>query len=425
MAFVQFTTSVQLYSTFYLERASKKYKSKIVLIFDEIESFAHELSSAEHWKSGNDYIEFWQTVRATQQERPGLFVYVLCGVNPTPLERHTIGSHSNPIFSGLNPMYLSPFSQLQTKEMVQTIGEYMGLTFDEEIFSRLENAYGGHPFLIRMVCSKLHEKTLHHGRPHHIETKVYLEMTEEIEDKLFPNIKQILEKLETDYPTEYILLEDIASGKQDIKQNIMQDHDEILHLLSYNIIKKDADNKYFLTIKAMEKYLQKPTSLSRNKASTTEKEQGSTPNEKDIVVEVVKEAFKAMNKKPGDTYNFGNVTGSIINIDSTLEQVTQIIGSANIEDSAKKQIIELIEQLKTELQKVSSDNKEEAEALADTAKALLDASTKESPNKATVKITAAGLTKAAENLASVTPKVLVIASSIVKTVFQLIGIPLP
>lgn len=146
-----------------------------------------------------------------------------------------------------------------------------------------------------------------------------------------------------------------------------------------------------------------------------------------------KEMVKGISNNPpqikelvmGNKYHFGDVTGSIINIDSTLEQVTQTIGSANIEDSAKKQITELIEQLKTELQKVSLDNKEEAEALADTAKALLDASTKASPNKATVKITAEGLMKAAENLASAMPKVLSIASGIVKTIFQLVGISLP
>jgi predicted transcriptional regulator len=122
----------------------------------------------------------------------------------------------------------------------------------------------------------------------------------------------------------------------------------------------------------------------------------------------------------------GPVTGSIVNIDSMLEQVTQNIGTAShVDEAAKKQLTELIEQLKTELQKAPPTKKEEAEALAEAAKALVEAGTKDQPNKTTVQITAEGLKKAAENIAGVMPTVLSIASSIVKTVFQFAGIPLP
>lgn len=128
----------------------------------------------------------------------------------------------------------------------------------------------------------------------------------------------------------------------------------------------------------------------------------------------------------GNKISFGNITGSIVNVDAMLEQVTQNIGSAsNVDEVVKKQLTELIEQLKGELQKTPPTKKEEAEALAASAKALVEAGTKAHPNKTTVQITADGLKKAAENIASATPTVLTIASGIVKTVFQLVGIPLP
>ncbi|MBL0345736.1 hypothetical protein [Candidatus Villigracilis affinis] len=121
----------------------------------------------------------------------------------------------------------------------------------------------------------------------------------------------------------------------------------------------------------------------------------------------------------GNQYSFGNITGSNINIDSTLEQVTQNIGSTkNIDETVKKQLAELIDQLKLELQKAPPMNKEDAEAIAESAKALIEASTKSQPNKTTVRITAEGLKKAAENIAGVMPTVLTIASGIVKTVVQ-------
>lgn len=128
----------------------------------------------------------------------------------------------------------------------------------------------------------------------------------------------------------------------------------------------------------------------------------------------------------GNKYNFGNVTGSIINVDSVLEQVTQNIGSApNIDEAGKKQLAELIEQLKIELQKTPVEKREDAEDLADSAKALVEAGTKEQPNKKTVQSNASRLKQAAEDIASVMPTVSIIAVSIVKTVLQLAGIPLP
>ena len=126
----------------------------------------------------------------------------------------------------------------------------------------------------------------------------------------------------------------------------------------------------------------------------------------------------------GNKISFGNVSGSIVNIDSMLEQVTQTIGSAShFDDSVKKQVKELIEQLKAELQKAPTEKKEEAEAVAESAKALVEAGAKSQPNKATVQITAEGLKKAAENIAGVMPNVLTIAGGIVKTIFQVMGIP--
>ncbi len=39
--------------------------------------------------------------------------------------------------------------------MVSTIGNYMGMRFDDEIYTYLTDDFGGHPFIIRQVCSHL------------------------------------------------------------------------------------------------------------------------------------------------------------------------------------------------------------------------------------------------------------------------------
>ena len=42
--------------------------------------------------------------------------------------------------------------------MIRTLGKIMGVKFDESLYQRLTDDYGGHPFLIRHVCSYLSQK---------------------------------------------------------------------------------------------------------------------------------------------------------------------------------------------------------------------------------------------------------------------------
>lgn len=119
-----------------------------------------------------------------------------------------------------------------------------------------------------------------------------------------------------------------------------------------------------------------------------------------------------------DTFNMsGDFRGAIFNIKSTLKDVTQTVNMLPHADQRDKdELKRLIEQLNEELQKAPSDKTEEAEAIAESAKALIEAANKDKPNKAMVQITAEGLKKAAENIAGVMPSVIVIASQIVAAI---------
>ena len=63
-----------------------------------------------------------------------------------------------------SPIYLPLFDKEKIKQMVSTIANYMGLSFDEDIYTYLKDDYGGHPFLIRQVCSLIH-KNINTQRP--------------------------------------------------------------------------------------------------------------------------------------------------------------------------------------------------------------------------------------------------------------------
>lgn len=122
-----------------------------------------------------------------------------------------------------------------------------------------------------------------------------------------------------------------------------------------------------------------------------------------------------------DTFNMsGDFRGAILNIKSTLRSVTQTVNTLpGAGESAKAELARLIEQLNEALQKVPSEKAEDAEAVADSAKALIDAANKPKPNKTTLQITADGLKKAADNIAAVAPAVVGIATQIVAAVFKL------
>ena len=118
----------------------------------------------------------------------------------------------------------------------------------------------------------------------------------------------------------------------------------------------------------------------------------------------------------------GDFRGAIINIKSTLTDVQQSVGDIHTDDqAARKELETLIGQLSEALQKVPDEKQEEAHAVAETAKVLVESAKAEKPNKTMVKITGEGLKQAAQHLAGVMPVAVKIAGQIAATVERLIG----
>lgn len=115
----------------------------------------------------------------------------------------------------------------------------------------------------------------------------------------------------------------------------------------------------------------------------------------------------------------GDFRGSILNVDSTLTRLSQSIDNRNADPATATEIKQLIELLNDALKQAPPENTEDAEAVAQAAEALIDAATKPKPNKITVEILQEGLQKAAQNIASVMPTVLGIATQVVTAIQKL------
>jgi hypothetical protein len=128
-----------------------------------------------------------------------------------------------------------------------------------------------------------------------------------------------------------------------------------------------------------------------------------------------------LDKRSGDTFS-GNFSGAILNVRSTLTNVTQSIGAApQLPQDTKTQLTQLIQQLSTALQQVPASSSADAEQVSKRAEAAIAEATKPQPDKEDANYSLERLTKAAQNLALVVPTILPIATQIADTIRRVVG----
>lgn len=252
-------------------------KRSVLLIFDEIEHISFDTSISPGWKSGESFIKFWQVIRSAYQQlqKEGVFTYLLAGTNPHCLEQSKIEKVDNPIFAQFNPVFIEPFTYQQTKEMVQRLGGYMGIDFTDTICGHLEEDFGGHPLLIRQMCSFIHKNT-HEKRPFKVDKSFY----NDIKKRFYLSstgfnkyAEMILNVLVSDYPDEYDMLTFLATGDNASFNGFAQiDRSYTSHLLNYGIIEENAKHDgYSFKIEAIGDYLRQKMRYQRINLTQEEK----------------------------------------------------------------------------------------------------------------------------------------------------------
>ncbi|MEH7131429.1 AAA-like domain-containing protein, partial [Neobacillus drentensis] len=249
-------TAAKSFEEMILEIYKHLNKRRILLIFDEIEMICVNTSHAQHWRQGDDFINFWQTIRSFCQENQSELSFLIAGVNPHCIEVVSVNGIDNPIFSMISPIYLDLFDIKEVRNMVNSIGKYMGLNFDEEIFTKLVEDYGGHPFLIRHICSLIN-KGIPLTRPQRVNKYDYEKEKTNYDISITKYIEQIVHVLKIWYPKEYELLEILTVQGNDKFVNSIGRNDYITidHLIGYGILKK-YKGTFFITIDALKIYLE-------------------------------------------------------------------------------------------------------------------------------------------------------------------------
>lgn len=233
----------------------KKVNGKsILLIFDEIENITFGTSPSEHWTTSLDFVFFWQTLRTIFQKKVNLYTYFIVGTNPSSIETPQILGKANPIFNQIYFEYIPNFDVPQTRDMVRRLGRIMGLQFDEIIYSKLTEDFGGHPFLIRHVCSIVN-KLSGRDRPVRVDKKIYENSKKEFQLAYSSYIDMIVGVLRDFYPHEFDMLKYIALDDLTTFNDLASFSPEFTnHLLGYKIIDRNNDF-YSFKIEAIKEFL--------------------------------------------------------------------------------------------------------------------------------------------------------------------------
>ncbi|MFA6103899.1 MAG: AAA-like domain-containing protein [Victivallaceae bacterium] len=238
-----------------LVKIQKKLGGKaVMLIFDEVERITFGLSTSSHWKDGLDFIHFWRTIRSIFQKHSSLFTFLIVSTNPKSVETATINGEENPIFTSVPFEYIPPFDVAQTKEMVERLSQIMGMNFDEIIYSKLTEDFGGHPFLIRMVCSAIN-KLCPSERPVRVDKILYQKGVDLFNQDYLPYIEMVITVLKESYGEEFDMIKYLALGDINTFKELADLSSEYTkHLLGYNILDKNMDN-YSFKIESIKTYL--------------------------------------------------------------------------------------------------------------------------------------------------------------------------
>ncbi|MBP3618114.1 MAG: ATP-binding protein [Lachnospiraceae bacterium] len=230
---------------------------RILIILDEIEGISYTTSPSKWWREEDDALFFWQAIRSLIQMNSDYLSFVVAGVNPMCVETQSINKFDNPIFGMFSPIYTSLFGYDDIKNMISSIGGRLGLYFEDAVYVKMMEDYGGHPFLIRQVCSRINNELNANkvARPVTISNYNYMLKCDEYKQGMTSVIEQILGVIENYYPNEFQLLKTLAlDGRSAFKKEIALGEKGIQHLIGYGIVEK-AEGEYFIRIKSIEEYI--------------------------------------------------------------------------------------------------------------------------------------------------------------------------
>ena len=154
--------------------------------------------------------------------------------------------------------------------MVSRLGDYMGLKFDPIIFSKLTDDLGGHPFLVRQMCSLINQRASQ-TRPTMIDKALYQRAKTDFQSGSQEYLEMMVHVLRDWYPDEYEMLRYLAQGDLESFNDFSTDHANYTrHLVGYGLVQQ-SDNGFSFNLESLADILRKKHKHERLHLSQEEK----------------------------------------------------------------------------------------------------------------------------------------------------------
>jgi tetratricopeptide (TPR) repeat protein len=206
-----------------------KGPQRIVIILDELE----RILPINTQPPVAGYLEFFALLRGLAQTG-GAISSVVVAANSLISEKASWEGRENPVFALYQPIFLPPFSDKDTFNMVRELGKGMSVYWDDDALDAVYFEMGGHPFLTRQLCSRIIQAN--HLRPLRIDAEMVNAAVSSFIREETDKFAQIMELLHTYFPEEEKVLEQCAQGKV-----IGEATDQGLkHLAGYRLLDTDG-----------------------------------------------------------------------------------------------------------------------------------------------------------------------------------------
>ena len=253
--------------------------SVFVIAIDEIELITYNTATSPIWKSLDAYKGFWGALRDTGCS------LIVCGVNSTINEKSSIEfngeSCDNPMYerinncAGFSKTYLPAFTDEQTRIMINTLGGYSNISFNN-IYVDINRAFGGQPYIIRQFCAYIFEHIKDLRKPnevYEVSKPTFAAMITEFNhsnkgEQVFQTILQHI----AIYRNEYEMFIKCALSPDKYKTIEREDISAIDHLVKYGLVDYDSSTCFMdISISALKEYICRTHSKDPNDMTNDER----------------------------------------------------------------------------------------------------------------------------------------------------------
>lgn len=209
----------------------------IIIAFDEVEYLCPPGMIENPVPGADSTAQLLGTLRAIQQET-GQLRFLFSGVTSAIVERGTLFGRPNPLLAWSKPYFLGPFDEDETRDLLVSVGDRMGVSWTSGGLNSIRREAGGHAYLTRSLASAVvKELPLDRNR-----RRVTADLVSEVAPRWNRGVagqrNAIIEDLRMNYPDEADLLGILVDGEQGFEEFASTEPLAMEHLYRLGLIER-------------------------------------------------------------------------------------------------------------------------------------------------------------------------------------------